>query len=225
MDDNIQKLLTRTIGLIETLPERIERIEEQLRDLELDFTDHKASQNTYCSAAKDCVEKDLKAIKEEVALLEEICKSLKRAGHVTNNRLESLEGDYTDRKTKESERLKEIKTYKTEAGKKIISVLAVILVLFIAVSVGVPTEYLPWYQPNQQTIETEEAQTLISISLQQDGSINESDLIDIVKKHPRGFSYSYDTKKSLYYFVTKNYIQLINKDRYSGSQIRVNRGK
>jgi hypothetical protein len=191
----------KTVGLMDTLPDRIEKIETDLKNLELEYTDHKATTITDFKAFKDSLRLELDNIKAEVELLDKVAKTLQGAGMAVDGRIEVLENDLDQRNTQIIERTAEIKTYRMEAGKKIIGTLSLIILIFIAVSIGVPSEYL------------------------EDDSINESDLKSIISRYPKYFSYNMNTNKSNYYFIAKEYIQLINNNRFSGRQIRINRGR
>ena len=209
MHPNIEELVMRTVGLMETLPDRIKILEENIKILELDYTKYKAISDSGCDSHKHLLDKELEKIKEDVESIRFIIKTIQEEEIRINliNRVTELEKELQERKDDEKRKRDELLGYKKEFITRIIGWITLPVVIFIFLLVGIPSHYMPWYIPPKEVKsynEFENALSLIILSRNEDGSIYESELSKIQRNYPSLFFTHINTNVQESFFLIRS---------------------
>ena len=149
---SMDELMIRTVGLMESLPERITKLEMTVREIEKDFASHRGEQDQGIKRTVDRVERIEQSIKELNKQFEE-CKKDKVPSSIKSD-LDKLAKSIgrIEREVKElmtdllarKETRKTIGEYTKEIIKSFIGYIMLPFTIIILIVSGVNPSYIPW---------------------------------------------------------------------------------
>jgi len=156
MDD----LMIRTIGLMETLPDRISKLETALSQLEQKFAKHEGEQEQGIKRTVDRVEQLEKVIEELKKSFDEckknkapddLAKEIKKLDDAIKKVEKSIEPLIEEHDAIEETR-KTFRQYIKEAVTSFIRYATLPLTIIILVVFGMDPSYIPWYKPEKPPV-------------------------------------------------------------------------
>jgi len=136
----MDELMIKTIGLMETIPERIGSLEKNIRELEISFSKHEGSSEQGVKRMVDRIENIEKAI-EEIRKAKNLDDVKQKVGEL-EEAIKPLIDDLDGRK----ETGKTIKQYMKEAILAFIRYAMLPMTIAILLLMGMKPEYIPWYK-------------------------------------------------------------------------------
>jgi hypothetical protein len=166
MSQSMDELMIKTIGVMETLPNRILNLENLIRQLESKLSKHEGEHSSIETSVKK-LEGDFEKCKKERVKPETIAPLIKDLD--------------TRQETKKS-----ISQYAKEAFLSFIRYAMLPLTIVLLILIGVDPRYIPWYKPNTPVVEEieEESITMFWDRVYSD-EISERDIYYIINNYRR----------------------------------------
>ena len=232
MSDNshsMDELLLKTVGLIETLPDRIGKLEGIVRELEKDFAAHQAKGESVLDKVSkvDGFSTKLEELKTEIDEMKK--------------QVEPIIKDHYDKE----ETKKTLMEYVKEVISSFIRYAMLPFTIILLLLLGLDPSYIPWYKPAPQSVHKSVSFNQVLIEIVQrskDNEIKESEIRFFLHSN---LSFVHQSKAKtmseaiselsridkelifiwLPYGSTEGFVSLLGKDGKSiSNQIRINRG-
>lgn len=239
---SMDELIIKTVGFIETLPERLSKIEDSLIKLDKAFSNHESLQEQDDKQKSE----QLKNVDSSIQELLDITKKLKEENQFIKNQILPLSQDLENRnETKQS-----LYEYLREAFLSFIRYAMVPFTVIILCLIGFDETYIPWYRVKKEPSNVEKTSDIIDLLWTQykNGRIPEYNVTCLMRQYPHLTIVSYkksekeairiyeevieetDLKNKMHIFIwlpqdsQNGYLQLYDKLGHRiGTQIQIDR--
>jgi len=187
---SMDELLVKTIGIMETLPDRLTNLENQLRSLETKFAKHEGEQKEGIAKTVEELKKSFEECKKT-----KVSSSLSKQIEDLDTRIAELEESvkplidvYQEREETKKTITQYIKdAFKAGLGYAMLPITIIILLFF-----GLDPKYIPWYKEPEPVVVTRAVDAINDFwQCVYENEIQEDDLRDLISKYKECFIVSY----------------------------------
>lgn len=202
---SMDELILRTIGLVESLPERLGKLEDIVHSLERSFLTHEGEQSQGIKRLVDRMNSLEKALNElsdsfiecqRGKISPQLCEDMKNVQHEIQLIQEELRPLRDDLNTRELTR-KTLWHYVKEVFSYFLRYAMLPITMVLMLFIGINPSYIPWYNSNTTQPE-KDSQRVINrvLSMTNNNRIREQDILELYQKYNHIFILSHREQKS-----------------------------